>query len=349
VGINFLTCTLAITDIAGGNEYKQLRDACIHLNEAFMLVYSISSRSSFTQIPQLYDEIRQARELRHGNGRSREPIIIIVGNKADMVERAVPRWEGEEIAETMGCKFMEVSAKDGTNVEDLFSAIAREVQIPCMENRLLEDLKESLPRWHELVDNMKGESLATRPLMVDEVTKKTDIKSILFLRYQQPSAIQSVCSTKYQHLLRNLSYCFGSRLLWASSKPKENSVNQEPPPGRTGVAATDYCQSQTLFKEALRFLSNFDRKVRDIERQRLIARYQLMIDVEDSWVGVRSYQQKDGAGMNKDDVLRGVRKSLASCWRTCDTASFEILKHGNARSSIQAMNDEFTRMVENLP
>jgi small GTP-binding protein len=101
--------------IAGGDEYRHLRDTYIRCNEAFVLVYSISSRSSFTRIQGLYDEIQQAKKPP-----SSQVPIILVGNKADMVERAVSQEEGEEMARLLGCKFFEVSAKDGENVKKLF-------------------------------------------------------------------------------------------------------------------------------------------------------------------------------------------------------------------------------------
>lgn len=49
----------------------------------------------------------------------------MAGNKIDMdSQRCVSEKDGENIAMTYGAKLFEVSAKTGTNIEELFSLIA---------------------------------------------------------------------------------------------------------------------------------------------------------------------------------------------------------------------------------
>jgi GTPase KRas protein len=57
VAVDEQQCTLKIIDIAGVNEYSYRKDEWIRANEGFILVYSISSRSSFIRIQGLYDQI----------------------------------------------------------------------------------------------------------------------------------------------------------------------------------------------------------------------------------------------------------------------------------------------------
>ena len=49
---------------------------------------------------------------------------MIIGNKCDQIEdRQVPEDKGREFAESLGCEFMEVSAKTGENVDEAFEAL----------------------------------------------------------------------------------------------------------------------------------------------------------------------------------------------------------------------------------
>lgn len=56
---------------------------------------------------------------------------ILIGNKSDWSDkRAVTEQQGRELAEELGIKFMETSAKVNEGVEEAFFALARSVH-PC--------------------------------------------------------------------------------------------------------------------------------------------------------------------------------------------------------------------------
>lgn len=55
-----------------------------------------------------------------------KPIFMLVGNKCDKTyEREVSREEGQALARSFGCAFMETSAKTAQNVERLFTDLVR--------------------------------------------------------------------------------------------------------------------------------------------------------------------------------------------------------------------------------
>ena len=86
-----------------------------------MLVYSISSRLSFTRIQKYHDYIQRVKE----SSASLVPVML-VGNKSDRVtERAVSTQEGHALARELGCEFVEASAKDDINVEKAFYDVVR--------------------------------------------------------------------------------------------------------------------------------------------------------------------------------------------------------------------------------
>ena len=89
--------------------------------QGFILVYSVSSRSTFERL----EKFRQSmRRVKRG-----DPIFILVGNKSDRTsEREVSREEGTSLAHQFGCEFLETSAKTAQNVERLFMTLVRSLR-----------------------------------------------------------------------------------------------------------------------------------------------------------------------------------------------------------------------------
>lgn len=76
-----------------------------------MLVYSITSKSTFERIERFKDQILRVKDS------DMEPMAL-VGNKCDRTsEREVSKEEGLALAKSMKCEFFEASAKTCTNVE----------------------------------------------------------------------------------------------------------------------------------------------------------------------------------------------------------------------------------------
>lgn len=128
---------LEVLDTAGQEEYTALRDQWIRDGEGFVLVYSISSRSSFTRIKRFHHQIQRVKESCQSSPTfSGSPIaaavpassvpIMLVGNKSDRVtEREVSTQEGHALARELGCEFVEASAKNCINVEKAFYDVVR--------------------------------------------------------------------------------------------------------------------------------------------------------------------------------------------------------------------------------
>ncbi|KAF7369706.1 Ras protein [Mycena venus] len=80
--------------------------------QAWVLVYSITSRATFDHLIALSPQVATQAKLEGG------PVLVVLGNKCDLHEarREVPKKEGEELARWFGCHFCETSAKTGQNV-----------------------------------------------------------------------------------------------------------------------------------------------------------------------------------------------------------------------------------------
>jgi GTPase KRas protein len=117
---------LEVLDTAGQEEYIALRDQWIRDGEGFVLVYSISSRSSFARIQRFHSQIQRVKETAMAGSptypgspmSASTPVfgqapVMLVGNKCDRVtEREVSTQEGQALAKDLGCDFVEASAKN---------------------------------------------------------------------------------------------------------------------------------------------------------------------------------------------------------------------------------------------
>lgn len=116
-------CLLDILDTAGQEEYSAMRDQYMRTGEGFILVYSVTSRSSFDEIPAFYEQLLRVKDA------NRVPCVI-VGNKSDLEhQREVTTYEGKELAKNLGCEFIETSAKMRTNIDELFFKVVRNIRL----------------------------------------------------------------------------------------------------------------------------------------------------------------------------------------------------------------------------
>jgi len=122
INIDSDPCLLDILDTAGQEEYAALKDQYMQTGEGFYLVYSILDRSTFEEVKDTRAQILKVKNT---------PIVpvIVVGNKADVAsQREVPTEEGKKLAASWNVPFFETSAKDGTNVEESWIELVRELR-----------------------------------------------------------------------------------------------------------------------------------------------------------------------------------------------------------------------------
>ena len=92
---------------------------------------------------------------------------ILIGNKSDWTEkRAVTEEQGRELANELGIKFMETSAKANDGVEEAFFTLARSVSILYLPfSPLLRSLLLQVPlHMSDVLPDGSSPSLSTSPL-----------------------------------------------------------------------------------------------------------------------------------------------------------------------------------------
>jgi len=116
-------CVLEILDTAGTEQFASMRDLYIKNGQGFVVVYSLTNHQTFQDIKPMRDQIVRVK------GTERVPILL-VGNKIDLEgQREVPTVEGMALAQIWGCPFVEASAKNRMNVNEVFAEIVREMNM----------------------------------------------------------------------------------------------------------------------------------------------------------------------------------------------------------------------------
>ncbi|XP_072020376.1 ras-related and estrogen-regulated growth inhibitor-like protein [Amphiura filiformis] len=98
------------------NEELSLQTSCFKWADGIILLYNITDRRSFYQIPKIQDAI-----LRYRGKNQVPPSIILVGNKTDFASesRQVGYDEAHKLALTYGIPFYEISVRESYEQVDL--------------------------------------------------------------------------------------------------------------------------------------------------------------------------------------------------------------------------------------
>ncbi|KAI1648314.1 ras-domain-containing protein [Daldinia loculata] len=135
VAVDGRQVVLEILDTAGTEQFVAMRDLYMKTGQGFLLVYSITSSSSLTELAGLRDEIIRIKD-------DETVPIVICGNKADLEDqRSVPRTKGFQISERWGAPYYEASARTKTNVDEVFIDLCRQMlrkydaAEPCVEDQ----------------------------------------------------------------------------------------------------------------------------------------------------------------------------------------------------------------------
>ncbi|XP_054635302.1 GTP-binding protein Rhes-like [Dunckerocampus dactyliophorus] len=139
--ISGVKVTVEILDTSGSYSFPAMRKLSIQNSDAFALVYAVDDPESLEAVKSLRDEILEIKEDKYTP-------IVVVGNKMDREqERQV---SSEDVLSTVEMdwnnSYLEASAKDNTNVVEVFKELLQQTNLPSRLSPALRRRRETFPK-----------------------------------------------------------------------------------------------------------------------------------------------------------------------------------------------------------
>ena len=141
IGVDFKVKTLQINkknvkmqiwDTAGQERFRTVVSSYFKGSHGIFIIYDITNRESFKNLENWLGEIEK--------NSSENVLKILIGNKCDLEnERDVQFDEGQAFANRNGMQFIETSAKNNTNINEAFEALAKLMIQFSNENKFLKN------------------------------------------------------------------------------------------------------------------------------------------------------------------------------------------------------------------
>ena len=153
---------LQMWDTAGQEKYKGLIPSYVRNSSIVFVVYDISLKSSFDNIPKWINFIKTIENT----------TLVLCGNKIDISDRQVSKEEGEALAQKEGISFFEVSAKTDENIKNMFYNVVSELSTfsennPNKENLIKELMQEN--GVENVVEGIQANVLKQAPAQIINV------------------------------------------------------------------------------------------------------------------------------------------------------------------------------------
>ena len=141
IGVDFKVKTLQINkknvkmqiwDTAGQERFRTVVSSYFKGSHGIFIIYDITNRESFKNLENWLGEIEK--------NASDKVLKILIGNKCDLEqEREIQFEEGQAFANRNGMQFIETSAKNNTNINEAFEALAKLMIQFSNENKFLKN------------------------------------------------------------------------------------------------------------------------------------------------------------------------------------------------------------------
>ena len=105
---------LQVWDTGGQERFSYIRPLYYKGAMACIAIFDLTNRESFDNLPKWFQEVAE---------NCGAIPLMLVGNKADLPDRAVTTEEGQTLSDKLGIIYYEASAKNGDNINTLFTTL----------------------------------------------------------------------------------------------------------------------------------------------------------------------------------------------------------------------------------
>ena len=110
---------IQLWDICGSERFKTVSPSYYRRTNGAIVAYDISDKWSFDRVKFWVNEVKKHPEIKTN--------VVIVGTKCDILDREVTEEEGKKLADELGVRYFETSAKTGYNVNEAYNFLIRDI------------------------------------------------------------------------------------------------------------------------------------------------------------------------------------------------------------------------------
>ena len=110
---------IQLWDICGSERFKTVIPSYYRNADGAIAAYDISYKRSFDRVKFWVNEVKKHPEIKTN--------VVIVGTKCDILDREVTEEEGKKLADELGVKYFETSAKTGYNVNEAYNFLIKDI------------------------------------------------------------------------------------------------------------------------------------------------------------------------------------------------------------------------------
>ena len=116
---------LQLWDTAGQERFRTITSSYYRGSQGVIVMFDLTKEDTFKNVIKWLAELERyaAEDVRR----------ILVGNKSDLPNRQVQAKDALELADRLGLEYIETSAKDTTNVDQVFMTLAKNIKDRTME------------------------------------------------------------------------------------------------------------------------------------------------------------------------------------------------------------------------
>ena len=155
VNIKDIQYKVLFYDTAGQEKYHSIAPNIIKKANGIIIMYDITNKSSFDSIPEILKIIEEEK--------GKYCPMILIGNKIDLEnERIIKKEEAEELAEKYGMELIEISNKEGINIEKAGLSIVNKILEKRKNDSNIETNESSRPSngsYHSKYSNIDNDGI----------------------------------------------------------------------------------------------------------------------------------------------------------------------------------------------